>query len=80
VQTVLHGTNSITPCIKLQVVYLDFANFIGHDVNIDYRLPRMAHIKNEDFVKLELLDRKLQSRKGYGALHVSSVSHCFIKI
>jgi hypothetical protein len=62
----------------MQVVYLDFANFTGHDVSIDYRLPRMAHIKNEDFVKLELLDRKLKSRKGYGALHVRSVFSLFL--
>ena len=54
----------------LQVVYMDFIDFNGNSGSIDYRLPRMAHIKNADFKHLIRVDRKITSRKAYGVLPV----------
>ena len=52
------------------MVYLDFCVLNGHDGDIDYRVPRMLHVKNADFNLLERLDRKRSSRKSYGMLQV----------
>ena len=63
--------------IFLQVVYMDFIDFNGNSGSIDYRLPRMAHIKNADFKHLIRVDRKITSRKAYGFLPVCISFFCF---
>ena len=63
----------------LQVVYMDFIDFNGNSGSIDYRLPRMAHIKNADFKHLIRVDRKITSRKAYGVLPVC-ISFFFVVV
>jgi hypothetical protein len=54
-----------------QIAYMDFIDFNGNAGPIDYRLPRIRYIKNEDFLHLQSLDLRLEKRK-YGLLPVSS--------
>jgi hypothetical protein len=61
----------------LQIVYMDFIDFNGLPVNIDYRTPRISHVKNQDFIQLERFDRKVNIVDGYGALPVSNLV-CFL--
>jgi hypothetical protein len=63
-----HSNNSF---LVLQVGYLDFVDFNGNPGNIDYRLPRMSFIKNEDFVHLERVDHDINTSTEYGVLPVS---------
>jgi hypothetical protein len=53
-------------------VFLDFVDFSGFDdVNIDYRLPWILHVKNEDFNHLIKYDRKKTKSHSFGFLPVS---------
>lgn len=58
----------------LAVVYLDFLNFNGYVVHIDYSLPRMSFIRNEDFVHVLNFDRDITSAKSYGVLPMRDIS------
>jgi hypothetical protein len=54
----------------LQVVYMDFLDLGANAGQIDYSIPRMAHIRNEHFMLVHNADRNLLSRKSYGVLPV----------
>ncbi|VAH93396.1 unnamed protein product [Triticum turgidum subsp. durum] len=56
------------------IIYLDFVDidFIdNHQSTVDYSLPRISHVKTEDFKYLALVDRNYESRKKIGVLPVS---------
>ncbi|KAE8767185.1 hypothetical protein D1007_61490 [Hordeum vulgare] len=42
--------------------------------NVDYSLPRITHIKNEDFQYLALVDRNYESKKAFGFLPLRDIS------
>jgi hypothetical protein len=50
---------------------MDFLDFGANAGQIDYSLPRMLHIKNDDFSFVHNSDRNMRSRKSYGVLPVS---------
>lgn len=59
------------------IIYLDFIDFDANPNNqstVDYSLPRICHIKNEDFQYLALVDRNYQSRKSFGVLPLRHIS------
>jgi hypothetical protein len=49
---------------------MDFLDFGANVGQIDYSLPRMSHIKNDDFAFVHNSDRNMLSRKSYGVLPV----------
>ncbi|VAI06579.1 unnamed protein product [Triticum turgidum subsp. durum] len=56
------------------IIYLDFVDFDvidNHHSTVDYSLPRICHVKTEDFKYLALVDRNYEFRKNYGVLPVS---------
>ncbi|KAM0879114.1 hypothetical protein ACQ4PT_034441 [Festuca glaucescens] len=59
---------------KAKVVYMDFLDFGANVGQIDYSLPRMSHIRNDDFTLVHNLDRNLLSRKSYGFLPLRDIS------
>jgi hypothetical protein len=61
---------SCNSSLFLQIAYLDFVDFNGNVGTIDYRLPRMRYIKNQDFLHLQRFDLRVEKRK-YGLLPVS---------
>jgi hypothetical protein len=71
---IFSGVHSNKSCLVLQVGYLDFVDFNGNPGNIDFRLPRMSFIKNEDFLHLERVDRDINTSTEYGVLPVSYFS------
>ncbi|XP_040243170.1 uncharacterized protein [Aegilops tauschii subsp. strangulata] len=61
-----------------QIIYLDFVDFDvidNHQSTVDYSLPRICHVKTEDFKYLALVDRNYESRKNYGVLPLRDISH-----
>lgn len=59
------------------IIYLDFVDFDAiplHQSTVDYSLPRISHIKNEDFQYLALVDRNYQSSKAFGVLPLRHIS------
>jgi hypothetical protein len=61
---------SCNSSLFVQIAYLDFVDFNGNVGTIDYRLPRMRYIKNQDFLHLQRFDLRVEKRK-YGRLPVS---------
>jgi hypothetical protein len=49
---------------------MDFLDFEGNVGPHDYHLPRMSHIRNEDFLHVVKIDRNMNSEKSYGVLPV----------
>jgi hypothetical protein len=45
---------------------MDFLDFGANAGQIDYSIPRMSHIRNENFMLVHNADRNLLSRKSYG--------------
>ena len=63
---------------KWQIIYLNFVDFDfihNHQSTVDYSLPRISHVKTEDFKYLALVDRNYESRKNYGVLPVSIIHY-----
>uniref|UniRef100_A0A8R7Q4T4 Uncharacterized protein n=1 Tax=Triticum urartu TaxID=4572 RepID=A0A8R7Q4T4_TRIUA len=59
------------------IIYLDFVDFDvieNHQSTVDYSLPRITHVKTEDFKYLALADRNYESRKNYGVLPPRDIS------
>uniref|UniRef100_A0A8R7PF59 Uncharacterized protein n=1 Tax=Triticum urartu TaxID=4572 RepID=A0A8R7PF59_TRIUA len=59
------------------IIYLDFVDFDfihNHQSTMDYSLPRISHVKTEDFKYLALVDRNYESRKFFGVLLLRDIS------
>ena len=57
--------------------FVDFDFIHNHQSTVDYSLPRISHVKSEDFMYLASVDRNYESRKNYGVLPVSII-HCIL--
>uniref|UniRef100_A0A8R7QSY8 Ubiquitin-like protease family profile domain-containing protein n=1 Tax=Triticum urartu TaxID=4572 RepID=A0A8R7QSY8_TRIUA len=59
------------------IIYVDFVDFDfihNHQSTVDYSLPRISHVKSEDFKYLASVDRNYESRKNYGVLPLRDIS------
>ncbi|KAM3328979.1 hypothetical protein ACQJBY_026200 [Aegilops geniculata] len=74
----MHKSSYIAGCLPIWgIIYLDFVDFDvieNHQSTVDYSLPRISHVKTEDFDYLELVDRNYESRKNYGVLPLRDIS------
>lgn len=74
----MNKPSHIGGCLPMwAIIYLDFVDFDvieNHQSTVDYSLPRISHIKNDDFQYLALVDRNYESRKAFGVLPIRDIS------
>lgn len=58
----------------LAVVYMDFLDFGANAEQINYSIPRMSHIRNDNFMLVHNADCNLLSRKSFGVLPLRDIS------
>ncbi|XP_044951168.1 uncharacterized protein LOC123401427 isoform X2 [Hordeum vulgare subsp. vulgare] len=59
------------------IIYLYFVDFDvieNHQSTVDYSLPRITHIKNDDFQYLALVDMNYESKKAFAVLSLRDIS------
>ncbi|KAF7009737.1 hypothetical protein CFC21_024243 [Triticum aestivum] len=75
----MNKSSYIGGCLPIWgIIYLDFVDFDfidNHQSTVDYSLPRICHVKTEDFKYLALVDRNYESRKFFGVLPLRDISH-----
>uniref|UniRef100_A0A453EI49 Uncharacterized protein n=1 Tax=Aegilops tauschii subsp. strangulata TaxID=200361 RepID=A0A453EI49_AEGTS len=74
----MNKSSYIGGCLPIWgIIYLDFVDFDvieNHQSNVDYSLPRISHVKTEDFKYLAMVDRNYEFRKNYGVLPLRGIS------
>ncbi|XP_020155633.1 uncharacterized protein [Aegilops tauschii subsp. strangulata] len=74
----MNKSSYIRGCLPIWgIIYLDFVDFDfieNHQSTVDYSLPRISHVKTEDFKYLAMVDRNYESRKNYGVLPLRNIS------
>ncbi|KAF6988172.1 hypothetical protein CFC21_005742 [Triticum aestivum] len=74
----MNKSSYIGGCLPIWgIIYLDFVDFDvidNHQSTVDYSLPRICHVKTEDFKYLALVDRNYESRNFFGVLPLRDIS------
>ncbi|KAI5014403.1 hypothetical protein ZWY2020_055793, partial [Hordeum vulgare] len=75
----MNKPSHIRGCLPIWgIIYMDFFYFDvieNHQSTVDYSLPRITHIKNDDFQFLALVDMNYESKKAFGVLPFLALRH-----